>query len=413
MSSSLIIHPLANGLTILIEPMPGVASAAMSLLVPCGVATDPADAQGVATLLQELTLRGAGDRTSRRLSDDLDRLGIQRSSTVGIYHARYAAAATSHNLLASLPIYADIVRRPTLADEEFEPARQLSLQSLEGIDDDPRGKVLIELRKAHWPDPLGRNALGEADHLRSLTIDRVRRECRGRYVPTGTILALAGNLDPQQVVEQVQEAFGDWPASDEPTMHIAQSVSPIRFIRQESEQTHIGIACPSTVETDPDYYVARIAAEILSGGSGGRLFTEIREKRGLCYSVGTSYASLRDRASLLGYAGTSNDRAQATLDAFIQEMKKLQQGVKEDEVERAKIGLLSNTVMSSESTSARAGAIAADYFTRGRLRPMGEIIQAISSVTPEMVNNYVRSTPLGPFTTVIVGPRELETPMAG
>jgi predicted Zn-dependent peptidase len=403
----MIIHTLENGLTILIEPMAGVASAAMSLLIPCGVATDPADQQGAACVLQELTLRGAGNRSSRALSDDLDRLGIQRSSSVGIYHARYGAAATADNLLAALPIYAEIVQRPTLAAEEFEPAQQLSLQSLDGLDDDPRGKVLIETRKAHWPDPLGRNAMGEVEHLKKLDIHAMRTEFARRYTPSGTILAIAGAVDPRIVIERVTAAFGNWKAVPEVKIHTADSVSPIRFMKQESEQTHIGIACPSTVETDPDYYVARIAAEILSGGSGGRLFTEIREKRGLCYSVGTSYAALRDRASLLGYAGTSNDRAQATLDAFIEELKKLQQGVKYDEVERSKVGLLSNTVMSSESTGARAGAIAADFFTRGRLRPMGEIIQAISSVTHEQVNNFVKNTPLGPFTVVIVGPKEL------
>lgn len=404
----MIIHPLPNGLTVLVEPMPGVASAAMSLLVPCGVATDPADQQGVACVLQEMTLRGAGDRSSRQLSDDLDRLGIQRSSSVGIYHARYGAAATADNLLASLPIYADIVQRPTLAEDEFEPAVQLSLQALEGLEDDPRSKVLVELRKAHWPDPLGRNSMGEKAHLEALDVKTVRAELARRYTPAGTILAIAGAVDPQVVIERVTASFGGWKSNPEPKLKVADAVSGVRFIQQESEQTHIGIACPSVREVDPEYYVARVAAEILSGGSGGRLFTEIREKRGLCYSVGTSFAALRDRASLLGYAGTSNDRAQKTLDAFIEELQKLQQGVKEDEVERAKIGLLSNTVMSSESTGARAGAIAADYFTRGRLRPMGEIIQEISSVTHEQVNNFVRSAPLGPFTTVIVGPKELE-----
>lgn len=403
----MIIHTLPNGLTVLIEPMPGVASAAMSLLIPCGVAADPADKQGAACVLQEMTLRGAGNRSSRQLSDDLDRLGIQRSSSVGVYHARYGAAATAGNLLASLSIYADIVIRPTLADEEFEPARQLSLQSLEGLDDDPRGKVLVELRKAHWPDPLGRHAMGETQHLEALEMSSVRDEFVQRYTPAGSILAIAGAVDVENVIERVTEAFGSWKGRPETKLKVVEQVSPIRFIQQESEQTHIGIACPAVREVDPEYYVARIAAEILSGGSGGRLFTEIREKQGLCYSVGASYAALRDRASLLGYAGTSNERAQATLDAFIAEMKKLQGGVKEDEVERSKIGLLSNTVMSSESTSARAGAIAADFFTRGRLRPMGEIIQEISSVTHEQVNNFVKNTPLGPFTTVIVGPKEL------
>lgn len=404
----MIIHTLPNGLAILIEPMPGVASAAMSLLVPCGVATDPADKQGLACVIQEMTLRGAGKRSSRELSDDLDRLGIQRSSSVGVYHARYSAAATADNLLNSLPIYADIIQRPTLADDEFEPARQLSQQSLEGLEDDPRGKVLVELRKAHWPDPLGRHAMGEMQHLETLTVDDVRNELTRRYTPKGSILSIAGAVDTQNVIERVTATFGSWKGPAEPTLPVANSVSPVRFLQQESEQTHIGIACPAVREVDPEYYVARVAAEILSGGSGGRLFTEIREKQGLCYSVGTSYAALRDRASLMGYAGSSNDRAQATLDAFIAELKKLQQGVTADEVERAKIGLLSSTVMSSESTSARSGAIASDYFTRGRLRPMGEIITEISSITHEQVNNFVKNTPLGPFTTVIVGPKELE-----
>ena len=403
----MIIHPLNNGLTVLIEPMPGLASAAMSLLIPCGVATDPADSVGVASIVQEMTLRGAGDRSSRQLSDDLDRLGIQRSSTVGVYHARYAAAATADNLLAAIPIYADIVQRPLLDPSGFEPAQQLSLQSLEGLDDDPRSRVLVELRKAHWPEPLGRNTMGETSHLEALTVDRARGEYHRRFGPAGSILAVAGNVDPSKVIDIARRCFETWAVRPEPAYKITQSCEAKLFIQQDSEQTHVGIACTSVAETDPDYYVARVANEVLSGGSGARLFTEIREKRGLCYSVGTTYASLRDRASLLGYAGTSNDRAQAMLDAFIEELNKLKNGVTHDEVERSKIGLLSNTVMSSESTSARAGAIAADYFSRGRLRSMDEIIDSISAVTANRVNELVRQRPLGPFTVVTVGPKEL------
>jgi predicted Zn-dependent peptidase len=153
-----------------------------------------------------------------------------------------------------------------------------------------------------------------------------------------------------------------------------------------------------------------MAIECLSGGMSGRLFTEVREKRGLCYSVGASYASLKEIGSILGYAGTSNDRAQATLDCFIAELHRLSQGVSKEELDRAKIGLKASIIMSGESTGARAGAIAHDYFMRGRIRPLEELAAAIDGVTVDQVNEYLKKNKPGPFTIVIVGPKELKLP---
>jgi predicted Zn-dependent peptidase len=183
-----------------------------------------------------------------------------------------------------------------------------------------------------------------------------------------------------------------------------------RFELAKSEQTHIGIAYPSVTEMDPGYYIARMAVEILSGGMSGRLFTEVREKRALCYSVGASYASLKHQASILGYAGTSNDRAQATLDCFLSEIVRLSDGVTAEELNRAKTGLKASTIMQGESTSARAGAIAHDFFMRGRIRTLDEIKLAIDSVTVDQVNAYLKENRPNEFTIVIVGPKELKLP---
>jgi predicted Zn-dependent peptidase len=182
------------------------------------------------------------------------------------------------------------------------------------------------------------------------------------------------------------------------------------FELAKSEQTHIGIAYPSVTEMDPGYYIARMAVEILSGGMSGRLFTEVREKRALCYSVGASYASLKHQASILGYAGTSNDRAQATLDCFLSEIVRLSDGVTAEELNRAKTGLKASTIMQGESTSARAGAIAHDFFMRGRIRTLDEIKLAIDSVTVDQVNAYLKENRPNEFTIVIVGPKELKLP---
>src|SRR5262245_59134173 len=151
--------------------MPGVQSAAMSLLLPAGAFNDPADRNGAATVLGELTLRGAGKRDSRQLTDYLDSLGLQRSSGVGVQHTRYACAAVADKVVQALEVYADIVRRPHLPEVGFTAARDLALQALAGIEDEPQHKLLIKLREWHWPSPYNRNVMGIKQHLEQLTID--------------------------------------------------------------------------------------------------------------------------------------------------------------------------------------------------------------------------------------------------
>jgi predicted Zn-dependent peptidase len=403
-------HTFPNGLTLLAERMPGVQSAAMTFLVPCGSATDPADRSGAATVLSDLVLRGAGSRDSRQLTDHLDSLGLQRSSSVGVHHTRFGSAALATRVMQGLAVYADIVRRPHLPEPGFQAARDLALQSLAGLEDEPRQKLLIKLREWHLPSPYGRSSLGQKDHLEKLTIDLCKADHARRYHADGAILAVAGNIDFNAVRDEVGKQFGDWNGEHEPKVEVLPPPGNFHHEYQQSEQTHIGIAWPSIPETDPDYYTLRLALEVLSGGMSGRLFTEVREKRALCYSVWAGYTSLKGQGSVLGYAGTSNERAQATLDCFVSELHRLSDGVTDAELERAKTGLKAGTIMTGESTSARAGAIAHDYFIRGRIRTLEEIKDAIDSVTVDKVNAYLKSHTAGPFTIVTVGPKELTLP---
>jgi predicted Zn-dependent peptidase len=403
-------HTFANGLTLLAERMAGVQSGAMTLLVPAGSSTDPVDRTGSATVLSDLVLRGAGQRDSRALTDHLDSLGLQRSSSVGVFHTRFGSAALASKVIAGLETYADILRRPHLPETGFEAARDLALQALEGIEDEPRQKLLIKLREWHFPSPFGRNSMGSPEHLEKLTLDLAKADHMRRYNPKESILALAGNIDFAHVKGEVERHFGDWTGDDGVRLEVLPPPGNYHHEEQQSEQTHIGIAWPSVPETDPDYYTVRMAVEILSGGMSGRLLTEVREKRALCYSVWAGYSSLKGTGSILGYAGTSNDRAQATLDCFVSELHRLSQGVTNDELDRAKTGLKASTVMQGESTSARAGAIAHDFFMRGRIRTLEEIKSSIDAVTVEGVNAYVKKNQAGPFTIVTVGPKELKLP---
>jgi len=403
-------HTFSNGLTLLAEKMPGMQSAAMTLLVPAGSATDPVDRTGASTVISDLVLRGAGNRDNRQLTDYLDGLGLQRSASVGVYHTRFGSAALAGKVMESLATYADIVRRPQMPESGFEPARDLALQALAGLDDDPRHKLSVKLREWFFPSPYGRNSMGKQEDLEKLTLELCIADFARRYQAQGTILAVAGHIDFAALMDAVQNNFGDWAGKAPDPIVEMPPPGNYHHLDQKSEQTHIGIAYPAVTETDPDYYTMKVAIEILSGGSSGRLFTEIREKRGLVYSVSAGYTGLRDRGAITGYAGTSNERAQATLDCFLTELHRLTRGVTPAELARAKTGMKASTIMSGESTSARAGAIAHDFFIRGRIRTLDEIKAAIDSVTIEKVNDYLAKHPPGPFTIVTVGPRELKMP---
>jgi predicted Zn-dependent peptidase len=400
-------HALPNGLTLVGEKMPAVQSAAMTLLLPAGAAGDPVHGSGTATVLSDLVLRGAGERDSRQLTDYLDSLGLQRSSGASVYHTRFACAAVAKKVIESLPTYADIIRRPHLPQVGFEAARDLALQALAGLKDDPRQMLLVKLREAFLPFPLGRNSMGAAGDLKKMTLKSCREEWQRRYHARGAILALAGNIDFARFRDVAEKHFGDVPKSSDGTLKLVWPKQRNHHVHQESEQTHIGIAYAAVPETDAHYYAIRAAMEAFGGGMSSRLFTEVREKRALCYSVWAGHTSLKSIGAVLCYAGTSNDRAQATLDCILSEIHRLPKGITQAELDRAKIGLKAATIMQGESTMARCGAIAHDFFMRGRIRTLAEIEREIDSLTTKRVDAYLRDHPPGPFTIVTVGPKPL------
>lgn len=402
-------HTFPNGLTLLGEKMAAVQSAAMTVLLPAGAAFDPSDACGSATVLSEVVLRGAGQRDSRQLTDYLDSLGLQRSASVSTHHTRFSCAAVAQRVVESIPTYADIIRRPHLRADGFKPARDLALQSLKGLEDDPRQKLLVELRQQFLPAPLGRNPMGRMADLKKMNLKDCQAEWRQRYHANGAIIALAGNIDFARIRDEAAKYFGDLKPAEEDNIELIAPRHRFHHVKQKSEQTHIGIAYSSAPETDPDYYIIRAAMEAFGGGMSSRLFTEVREKRGLCYSVWAGYTGIKPLGGILIYAGSSNERAQATLDCIVSEIHRLSQGITQPELDRAKIGLKAGTIMQGESTTARCGAIAHDYFTRGRLRTLDEIEREIEMLTLDRVNAYLRAHKPGPFTIVTVGPKPLKT----
>lgn len=404
-------HVYPNGLVLVAESMPGVQSAAFTWLVPAGAAFEPEARGGTASMLAEWITRGAGDRDSRELLTALDNLGVNHGEGAQTIHTGLSAATLGRNLIPALEIYADILLRPRLDEDEIEPIRALAAQSLQSLEDDPGSKVILELRKRHFPDPWGRSASGTPEGVEAVTADDLRQFMASGYRPNGSILAVAGAIDFPTLRDEVERLFGAWKPGPEPAVSVRETGPKRDQILKETQQIQIALAYPTVSVTSPDYYLARASTAILGGYASARLFTEVREKRGLCYSVYASYESLKDRAAVVCYAGTSTERAQETLDVSLAEIHRLaKDGVQAEELDMMRAGLKSSLIMQQESTMSRSSSLASDWYYLGRVRPMSEISAALDALTAESVSEFTARQSLSEMTLVTLGPKPLVIP---
>jgi len=393
MAAEILSKKLENGMVLVGEPTKALESAAFTFLAPAGCCFDPPGRAGLASLTGEMMLRGAGSRDSRAWVSDLENLGVERGESVGVAQSTYHGATLRDNVYAGISLFADMLRRPHLPADQLEAGRSACLQELRSIDDEPSHKLMIELRQRQYPDPWGRSSLGEDASLRATTIDDVRKFHSQHYRPGNMILAIAGNFDWKRMCDEVEKLFGDWEPLDvaEPTSSNGHSSGD--HIPFQSNQSHVGIAYPTIPYKHPDYFQAWAAVGVLSSGSSSRLFTEVREKRGLCYTVYASLHTQRDRASVLCYAGTTAERAQETLDVTVDELQKLGKGIEQSELDRLKARIKSSLIMQQESTSSRSGALGRDWYHLGRARSLDEVGKLVDALSAETINGFLEKNP--------------------
>ncbi len=401
-------HTFDNGLTLLAEPHPSAQSLAMSLLTPASVAVEPEGQQGVAALLEEMVCRGAGERNARGHSDALDFLGVHRSTNAGVTRFSLNATMIGTKVADALPLLTDMIRKPRLSDESLAPSKDLALQALDALEDEPQEKVFIELRRRQYPAPFGRSTLGVRGDIEAMTIEHVRQFWQNTMRPQGSIISFAGAFDWNQLRDQVGELLGDWRGHTPDPQPTGEAERGYEHQHAESTQVHIGLAYDALPETDPQSILQRASIAVLDGGMSARLFTEVREKRALCYSVYATYAAQRDRGTILSYSGTTAERAQETLDVLVAEHKRLSEGIEQAEFDRAIVGMKSRLVMQGESTGARARAIAADQYNLGKPRTLDELAGLVDGITLDDLNAFVSAHRPGTMSIVTVGPTPLE-----
>jgi predicted Zn-dependent peptidase len=271
--------------------------------------------------------------------------------------------------------------------------------------------VIYELRRRHFPDPWGRPAPGTAEGLNRATPEDLRAFHAAHYRPNGAILAVAGAIDWSSLKQAVARLFGDWETRPEHPLAVRPGGPRRDHILKETQQTQIALAYPTVTVDSPDYYQARAMIGILGGYSSARLFTEVREKRGLCYTVYATYEVLKDRAAVLCYAGTSTDRAQQTLDVTLDEIHRLgRDGVEAEELDTMRAGLKSSLIMQQESSMSRAGSLASDWFYLGRVRSIDEISDSLDALTSASVGDFARQNTVEGMTVLTLGPSPLKMP---
>ena len=389
------------------EKMEAVASVAFDFMLPAGAALLPDGCCGAGGVIAEWIFRGAGDRNSRQLGDALDGLGLARSRSVGSSHITVGAALEAGNLAQTLDLYADIILKPSLEDDQFELARQLAIDGVLSLDDEPRHKVMLKLREKFYPSPLGRSSVGDIAELKALTTEKTKQIIKDNFNLSQTIFAVAGKYDFDAVCQQIERLFKTERQENAGQVKIGSKAGKYTHLDNDGAQVHIGLMTGTVKATDEDYYNARVAVSVLSGGMSARLFTKVREERGLCYAIGARYHSLKEAAGIMCYAGTTPDKAQETLDVIIQQFNELGDGISEEEIQRAKVGLQSSLILSSESSSSRAGSIAGDYYMLGRVRSLDEIKEKIEETSVDSVLGFLRSNKFKDFTVVTIGPKQV------
>lgn len=408
MTEKIDMHVLKNGMVLLGEPMEGVQSVAFDFMIPAGASRMPENNCGAANVIEDWIFRGAGDKNSRQLSDAIDSLGVMRGQSVGSSHILIGGALESGNLSKALELYADVINKPWLKDDEFEPVRQLAMDEVLSLVDDPRHNVMLKLRECFYPSPLGRSTLGEIEDLKQFTPEKTRQIVAEKFVPGAIIFSVAGKYDFEIVCEQMENLFSnDNRKADTNELSLQERSGKYMHISNDSAQLHIGLMTKTVRPMDEGYYDARVAVSVLSGGMSARLFTEVREKRGLCYAIGARYHSLKEAAGIMCYAGTTPDKGQQTYDVIIEQFRNLSNGISIDEINTAKAGLKSALILQSESSGSRAGAIASDYYMLGRVRGLDEIKDAIDATNVDSVIDFLKNNPFGEFTAFTIGPVKL------
>lgn len=376
-----------NGLRLLTAPMPGMRSASIALYFTVGSRYETEEQAGISHFIEHMAFKGSERYpTARHISEAVEGVGGMFNASTDKELTSYTARVPGEYLPTIMSVFADMVRRPLFDAVEMEKERDVIIEELSATRDDPQEWVHLLIDETMWPElPLGRDDAGTIESVEHLTRQNLLDYQRDYYRPNALIISVAGNIDTAQVIDLVEQLFGDWEAGTPKIWQESlppQDAAPVSVIQKETEQANLCLGTLGEAYTSPDYYAFMLTNAILGEGMSSRLFQSIREERGLAYDIGSYFNSYADTGNFVVSAGVDPEQIDPALRAIVEELERIsEQSVPVEELERIKAYVRGSIVLGLEGTAQVASWLGSQEYTRGKILPVEEIVARIDAVT--------------------------------
>ncbi|HTH96649.1 MAG TPA: pitrilysin family protein [Stellaceae bacterium] len=396
---------LPNGLRVITDAMPSVGTVSLGVWVDVGTRNEPAEINGVAHLLEHMAFKGTERRSALRIAEEIENVGGHLNAYTSREQTAYYAKVLKDDVHLAVDILADILQHSVFDQGELERERTVILQEIGQAADTPDDVIFDMFQAAAYPaQAMGRPVLGDAEIIRRIPRDAIAHYMSGHYAAERMVFSAAGNLDHDRIVQLVGEAFGHLPR------HTAIEVEPALYgggvLREEREleQVHLVLGMPAVSFLDADYYNVSALSTVLGGGMSSRLFQEIREKRGLVYTVYAFTAAYRDGGVFGVYAGTGEEEVSELIPVLCDELLKVADTVSEEETARMRAQMKAGLLMGLESTSSRAEHQATQLLIHDRAVGTAELLAKIDAVDQAGIARAARRVLTAAPTFAALGP---------
>lgn len=396
---------LDNGLTVVTDAMPSVETVSLGTWVNAGTRHETPAINGISHMLEHMAFKGTERRDARTIAEEIEAVGGYLNAYTSREHTAYHAKVLKEDADLALDIVADILQHSTLEAEELAREQAVVVQEISQAIDTPDDIIFDHFQSTAFPDQaMGRPVLGTADLVKSMTSDTLAGYMRANYGANRMILSAAGNVDHDQIVAMAAEQFTALPPDRDPPMDPARYVGGEYREERDLEQVHLVLGFDGVSYSDPDFYAASVLSTLLGGGMSSRLFQEVREKRGLVYSIYSFTSAYNDGGLFSVYAGTGEDEAADVIPVVCDEIMKVTANVGADEVRRARAQLKASILMSLESTGSRCEQAARQMLAYGRILSTDEVVGLIDEVDEVAVVRTAERLFAGMPTFAAIGP---------
>jgi predicted Zn-dependent peptidase len=380
-----------NGLTTITHSMPHLETVALGIWVKAGARDELAEENGIAHFLEHMAFKGTKRRTAFGIAEEIENVGGEINAATGMETTTYYARVLKNDWKVALDILADIFLNSVLDEDELEREREVILQEIAASKDQADDLVFDLAQAACFGNhPLGRPILGPESIVKSLGREKMLAWRNRNYFAERIVVCATGGIDHDAFAKESAKLFGHIYSGTGPQRQPPDFVSLSETEAKPLDQTHVVLTFPAPNFRDPKVHTMQILSNILGGGMSSRLFQEVREKRGLCYSVFSFGTAYEDAGQLGFYAATTPEHTSELMEVSSNVMMSMLENVEDQEVKRAKAQIKSALVMNLESASSRADQIARQYLAFGKVPEMAEIIEKIEAVTPAAVRELSR-----------------------